>query len=106
MHKITQLHQSKGKSPISGDFEVLTTSGFRLLVTAFSPVAVDLFDIAPKGWWDNEVRLPAAADVAADITEDASDSLLILRFNVLCVAQQLCGVASCHGQYISKVGSV
>ena len=44
-------------------------------------LAMDLFDIAPEGWWDDVGTL--AADVAAtddteDPTEDATDNLLFL----------------------------
>ena len=34
-------------------------------------------DIAPEGWWDDEERPQGAVDVAADVTKDASDSLIL-----------------------------
>ena len=34
---------------------------------------MDLFDIAPKGWWD-DVRSLAADITASDVTEDANGS--------------------------------
>ena len=38
---------------------------------------MDLFDIAPEGWWDDMERLDADV-TATDVTEDAPDSSLLL----------------------------
>ena len=58
---------------------------------------MDLFDIAPEGWWDDVGTL--AADVAAtddteDPTEDTTDNLLFLASQQY--QNEAAATAACH----------